>query len=181
MSAPRRWESCATNNQDLVEVARGLEPTYLLHLVLSEVWNTVDDDPGQRTAKVKDLVDEERHDTRGQDVVTHPCVPGQPHLLKVVELDIVLGDLLEGAPVGVLRHGRQNRGCVPVASVNTRRSGCLLVGTYMVATCEQGQKSGSCKLQCRCRCLCDWVCGLQERLSRSGSRTVEEKGKGGGG
>lgn len=97
--------------------------TYLLDLVLPEVGNAVDDDPRQRSAKVERLVDDKRHDAGGQNIVAHPCVPCEPHLLKVVERDVVLGDLLEGAPVRVLRHWRQDRGCVPVAAVSIDAGG----------------------------------------------------------
>jgi hypothetical protein len=84
----------------------------MLELVSVEVRYAVDDDPGKRAAEVKRLVDNKRHDSRCQDIVTHPRVPGHPHLLEVVELHIVLGDLLKRAPVRVLRHWRQERGCV---------------------------------------------------------------------
>jgi len=68
----------------------GVIEAYLLNLVLVEIGNTVNDDPGQRSAKVHGLVHDERHDSGSQDVVAHPSVPSEPHLLKVVELDVVL-------------------------------------------------------------------------------------------
>lgn len=83
-----------------------------MELVSVEVRYAVDDDPGKRASEVKRLVDNKGHDSRRQDIVAHPCVPGHPHPLEVVELHIVLGDLLKGAPVGVLRHWRQDGGCV---------------------------------------------------------------------
>jgi hypothetical protein len=61
------------------------DATYLLDLVAPEHGQTVDDDPGQRAAIVEDLVDDEGHDARGEDIVAHPRVPGKPHLLEVVE------------------------------------------------------------------------------------------------
>lgn len=79
-----------------------------MNLVFPEVWNAVDDDPGQSAAEVERLVHDEGHDAGGQDIVAHPGVPCKPQLLGIVELDIVLGDLLKGAPVGILRHWRQD-------------------------------------------------------------------------
>jgi hypothetical protein len=64
--------------------------THLLNLVLLEVWNPVDDHPRQGAAKVDELVHDEAHDTSGEDVVADVCVPGSPHALEVVEVDIVL-------------------------------------------------------------------------------------------
>jgi hypothetical protein len=92
-----------------------------LNLVLPEIWNAVDDKPGQSAAKVETFMHDERHDARGEDIVAHPGVPCKPHLLKVVQLNIVLGDLLEGAPVGILRHWRQDCGCVPGVAVSMLR------------------------------------------------------------
>jgi hypothetical protein len=83
-----------------------------LDLEAVEVGYAVDDNPGKRASEVEEFVNSEGHDARRQDVVAHPRVPGHPHLLEVVELDIVLGDLLKGAPVRVLRHWRQDGGCV---------------------------------------------------------------------
>jgi hypothetical protein len=105
----------------MLKATMKLISTYLLNLELLEVRDAVYYDPGQRPAEVKELVDHEGHDTSGQNIVAHPCVPGQPHLLKVVELHIVLGDLLEGAPVGILRHWRQDGGGVPAIAVSTWR------------------------------------------------------------
>ena len=83
-----------------------------MDLVAVEERYAVDDDPGKRASEVEGLVDNKGHDSCRQDIVAHPCVPGHPHLLEVVELYIVRGDVLKGAPVGVLRHWRQDRGCV---------------------------------------------------------------------
>jgi hypothetical protein len=77
-------------------------------------------------------VNHEGHDAGGQNIVAHPCVPGHPHLLKVVELHIVLGDLLKGAPVGILRHWRQDGGGVPAIAISTWR---WAVGSFRGHTC----------------------------------------------
>jgi hypothetical protein len=71
----------------------------LLDLVAIEVGDAVDDDPGQRAAKVDGFVHDKGHDARGEHVVLHEGVPGGPHLLEVVELGIGGGDLVEGGPV----------------------------------------------------------------------------------
>jgi hypothetical protein len=68
---------------------------YLLNLVLPEVRDAVYYNPWERSSKVESFVQDEGHDSCRQDVVAHPCVPCEPHLLEVVELDIVLGDLLK--------------------------------------------------------------------------------------
>jgi hypothetical protein len=87
--------------------------TYLLNLVLPEVWDAVYYDPWERSSEVKGFVQDEGHDSCRQDIIAHPCVPCEPHLLKEVELDVVLGDFLKRPPVGILRHWRQDRSCVP--------------------------------------------------------------------
>lgn len=89
---------------------------YILNLVLVEVGNKVDDDPRQGTAKVDNLVHNKGHDAGGENVVVHPDVVGEPHALKVVERDIVLGDFVEIGPVATVG-GQQGRligdCCVP--------------------------------------------------------------------
>jgi hypothetical protein len=117
--------------------ACGGDTTYRLDLVTPEHGQAVDDDPGQCAPKVKGLVNDKGHDACGEDIVAHPRVPGQPHLLKVVERDVVLGDLLEGAPVRVLRHWRQNGGRVPVAHVRKWLGGVgEHCGTYISPLCS---------------------------------------------
>lgn len=63
----------------------------VLNLVLSEVWDLVDDVPWQTTAKVHDLVHHEEEETGGNDVIVHPVVVGTPDLLE----DIECRDLVE--------------------------------------------------------------------------------------
>ena len=60
-----------------------------MNLVLVERRHTVDDHPRQRTTKVDELVHEEGHDARGEDVVADERIPRRPQALEVVELDIV--------------------------------------------------------------------------------------------
>lgn len=84
--------------------------TYALNLVTLEQTQTIDEDPRQRAAKVDQLVDHERHDTGGQDIVLHPRVPGRPQALGNVQVGIVLANLLELTPVG----GRREHGRIPV-------------------------------------------------------------------
>ena len=86
----------------------GLPPryTYVLDLVFVEVLHPVDDDPGERPAEVDHLVHDKRHYTGGEDIVLHVGIPGCPHLLEQVEVDIVLRDLFKLTPVG-LRGGRK--------------------------------------------------------------------------
>ena len=52
--------------------------TYILYFVLIEVWNVVDNHPGQRAAEVHNLMHQERHNACGEDIVLHvgiPCCP----------------------------------------------------------------------------------------------------------
>lgn len=63
--------------------------THVLNLVLLEVRDLVDNDPRQTAAKVDELVHDEAHDTSGKDIIADVCVPGSPHALEVVEVDIV--------------------------------------------------------------------------------------------
>jgi len=53
-----------------------------LQLPSSEVWDAVDDVPRQRSGEIHELVQDEKHDTGGQDVVVHVAVPGGPVLLN---------------------------------------------------------------------------------------------------
>ena len=80
---------------------RGNCSTYVLNLVLVEIGNAVDDNPGKRAAEVDKFVHQEGHDTSGEDVVANVRIPGHPELLKVVEVYIVLRNLLELVPVCV--------------------------------------------------------------------------------
>ena len=67
-----------------------LETTYALNLVLVEVWDHANDDPGQAAAEVDSLVHDEAHDTGGERIVADVCVPRSPHALEVVKVHIVL-------------------------------------------------------------------------------------------
>jgi hypothetical protein len=78
-----------------------VETTYALNFVFVKVWDHADDDPGQAAAEVDGLVHDEAHDTGSERIVADVCVPRSPHALEVVEMDIVLGHLVEVVPVGV--------------------------------------------------------------------------------
>lgn len=75
--------------------------TYVLNLVLVEVGNAVDNDPGKRAAEVDEFVHQKGHDTSGEDIVADVGIPGHPEFLKVVEVYIVLRNLFELVPVCV--------------------------------------------------------------------------------
>jgi hypothetical protein len=89
--------------------------TYILNLPLPKVWDQVNDDPRQAASKVHSLVPYKAHDASGEDVVLHVRIPRRPQLLKVVERDIVLGDLVELAPVGINPMQRVGGGGVPAS------------------------------------------------------------------
>lgn len=97
-----------------------LERGHLLRLDLEavEVGNQVAEHVGNATAKVDELVEDEAHNAGGEGVVLHPEIPGLfgglvyvharrsrenatygPGLLQPVELDIVLGDLIESIEI----------------------------------------------------------------------------------
>lgn len=90
--------------------------THVLQLPLVEEGDGVDDDPGERSAKVDELVHDETHNTRRDCVILHPEVPGlggcqharskvlrlgeevrayRPETLGNIEVDGGLGDLVE--------------------------------------------------------------------------------------
>lgn len=56
----------------------------ILDLPLPEVGYHIDDDPGQTPAKVDGLMGYEAHDSSGENIVLHVCVPGEPELFKVI-------------------------------------------------------------------------------------------------
>lgn len=58
----------------------------LLDLPFAEVWDLVDDVPGQTSAKIEHLVREEEKQARGEDVVVDVRVPRRPQLLQDVQL-----------------------------------------------------------------------------------------------
>lgn len=87
--------------------------SYILDLVLVEVRYLVDEKPRQGTAKVYDFVHDEGHDSSGEYIVLHKGIPGRPETLKDVEMDIVLGNLVELAPIGIRCDVEKRRGGVP--------------------------------------------------------------------
>lgn len=66
----------------MLGVARQLR---LLDLVLAEVWDTIDNGPGQTSAKVHDLVHQEEEQSSGQNIIVHPIVVGGPEFLDWVQ------------------------------------------------------------------------------------------------
>lgn len=97
----------------------GEKRTYLLDLVSIEIGYHSEYYPWQRAAEIHGLVHGEGHDAGGENVVLHIRIPGHPQALKVVELHIVFGDLLEAAPVCRGRRGKRVvDGGVPAAEVS---------------------------------------------------------------
>lgn len=88
-SGVRGWQNCT-------KVPRN---TYVLNFVLPEETKSVDENPWKRSAKVYDFVHHEGHDTGCEDIVLHVGVPGGPESLENIEMDIILGDFFELAPV----------------------------------------------------------------------------------
>lgn len=46
-----------------------------LNLVLVEIGDAVDDDPGDAASEVDKFVHDERHDSGGENIVLHICIP----------------------------------------------------------------------------------------------------------
>ena len=84
----------------------------VLNFILIEVGNAVDDKPWEGAAKVDDLVHQEGHDAGREHIILNIGVPRSPHALKDVEVDIVLGDLVKLAPIGIGGGGEKRR--IPV-------------------------------------------------------------------
>ncbi|KAB8338920.1 hypothetical protein FH972_021860 [Carpinus fangiana] len=102
----------------------------VLDLVLVQGGNAVDDHPGQRAAKVDNLVHDEGHDAGGKHVILHERIPGQPETLKDVQGDVVGGNFVVFAPVS-FRASSTQEGAIAAAglvrmppdSSSDRRSG----------------------------------------------------------
>lgn len=115
----------------------GRGSTYSLNLVFVEVGHAVDDNPGERAAKVDNFVHHEGHDSCREDVVLHVCVPSLggmlahcwnssqegrtygPETLKDIEsLAIVVSDAIVLVPV--CRRGEESAVCcVPMKLIRT--------------------------------------------------------------
>ncbi len=88
-----RWDFLLSQHQHMWSreaLTRWVSEAYILYLVFVEVRNAIDYPPRQGTTKVDDLMHEERHDARGEDIVLHIGVPRRPQALEDVEAHIVL-------------------------------------------------------------------------------------------
>ena len=61
----------------------------MLDLILVEPRNSIRNYPRQGPAEVDDLVRNDGHDARGEDIILHVRIPRGPHPLREVEMDIV--------------------------------------------------------------------------------------------
>ena len=88
-----------------------VQRSYVLDLVLVEVGYLVHDEPRQGPSKVYDFMHYERQDSGGEYIILHESVPCRPETLKNIEMNIVLGNLVELTPVrfrwGVERESRR--------------------------------------------------------------------------
>ena len=71
-----------------------------MNLVSIEVTQAIDKDPWQRAAEVEQLVDDERHDAGGQDIILHPRIPRDPQSLCHAQVGIGFGNIPILAPIG---------------------------------------------------------------------------------
>lgn len=67
----------------------------LLNSELLEIGDVIHHHVGNTAAEVDELVKHKTHDAGREGIVLHPEVPSGPELFDNIELDIVLGDLLE--------------------------------------------------------------------------------------
>ena len=81
----------------------------VLYLKFVEVVDAVNHHPRKGTAKVDDLVHRKGQNARRENIILHVRVPGSPHALEDVEVDVILGNFVELAPVGVRRRGQERR------------------------------------------------------------------------
>lgn len=95
--------------------------TDMLNLIFPHPRQAVDNDPGQASTEIYELMHCKAQNTRGEDVVLHVRVPRQPEPLEIIERDIVLVDLVELCPEAFLREVRlgaderiEGKGRVPV-------------------------------------------------------------------
>jgi len=96
-----------------------------LNLILVEIGNSTDYDPGKTPAKIYNLVHDEAHDPGGKDIVLHICVPALyqllgdnlwrseldstygPETFENVQVNIVLGQLGVYSEIGI-RSGEES-------------------------------------------------------------------------
>lgn len=78
-----------------------------MNLELSEIWDLIHYYEWESSAEVDQLVHGEGHDTGGENIVLHVGVPCGPSLLKCVEVNIVLGNLVEVVGERDRRTGRK--------------------------------------------------------------------------
>lgn len=68
--------------------------TYWLDLVFAEVWDTINYYPWQGATEIDRLVHDETHDSGGEDIVLHVCVP------SLCRVSIAVFSRIEGERVG---------------------------------------------------------------------------------
>ena len=61
-----------------LELSEWTVSTHVLDLVFVQEGEAVNDDPGQRAAKVNNLMHDKGHDAGGKDIVLHEGVPCRP-------------------------------------------------------------------------------------------------------
>lgn len=83
----------------------------VLNLVLVEIGNLVHNKERNAPAEIDDFVHDEAHDAGRKGIILHKEIPSRPQTLGKVEVDIVLGDLLEHGKVVLGRVGGVD-GCV---------------------------------------------------------------------
>lgn len=75
--------------------------TYILDFIFVKVRYSVDDHPWEGTPKVEQLMKHKRHDARSKDIILQVGIPGSPETLEEVQVDMILGDLVEMGQVGL--------------------------------------------------------------------------------
>ena len=77
--------------------------TYTLNLVVLEHARSVYENPRQRTSEINKFVHHKRHDTGGQHIILHPCVPRSPHPFGNIQMRVILRDSVKLAPIRIRR------------------------------------------------------------------------------
>lgn len=75
--------------------------THVLDLIILQETKAVYKNPRQRATKINNLMHQERHDTRSENIVLHPGIPRRPHPFHDVQIGMMLRNLGELAPISV--------------------------------------------------------------------------------
>ena len=97
---------------------------YVLNLVLIEVGNPIDDHPRDRASKVDEFMHDERHDSSCENVILHESIPCSPKPFEDIKVNIIFGDFVELAPIGMRRRVKKGgRSRIPAVLQSAMQEG----------------------------------------------------------